>query len=296
MWASLGGMEPRDAATVMLIRDRDNLSSGPLEVFMLRRNLKLDFVGGAYVFPGGAVDPGDVEIARDPVLSGRDGIGSSSLMGLPDGGLRFWVAAVRESFEEAGVLMAYRKGSTRLISLLDPAEHSLFEGYRAALNRKEVTFEVILRTERLRLACAEIFYFSHWITPNGAPRRYDTRFFLAAAPPEQVALHDDGETIANTWIEPRLALERYAAGEFDLIFPTIRNLEALTRFKNAAEAIEAARRIESIPAITPRMIKDGDGIRVLLPGDPGFDDAPDLELAEGVPLPGRPGGPKVPPA
>ena len=116
-------------------------------------------------------------------------------------------------------------------------------------------------------------YFSHWITPEGAPRRYDTRFFVTAAPPEQVPLHDDRETIAHTWIAPQDALDRCERGEFEMIFPTIRNLEAISRFAKSADLLAAAAAIEDVPTILPRIAPDGEGVRILLPGDPGYEEA-----------------------
>ena len=128
--------------------------------------------------------------------------------------------------------------------------------------------------ERLHLAVDHIHYFSHWITPVGAPRRYDTRFFVAAAPPEQVPLHDDRETIANLWIRPADALERHRAGEFDLIFPTIKSLETIARFERSADLLAGGRRHRGRadhPAA--HLGDDGHGVRILLPGDAGYDEA-----------------------
>ncbi|MGH9301836.1 MAG: hypothetical protein ACRD0E_08125, partial [Acidimicrobiales bacterium] len=139
-----------------------------------------------------------------------------------------------------------------------------------------------------------IHYFAHWITPRGAPRRFDTRFFVAAAPPEQVALHDDYETVANMWVRPHDALALHAGGELDLILPTIKNLEAIGRFERSEDLLSAAEAIESVPTITPRISGTGEGVRILLPGDLGYDQA--LEsgvMPQGMPLPGRPGGPEI---
>jgi len=118
----------------------------------------------------------------------------------------------------------------------------------------------------------DIHYFAHWITPRGAPRRYDTRFFVAAAPPGQIAAHDAGETIAEVWISPHRALERHRAGEIEIIFPTIRNLQAIGRFATSTELLEAAARASSaVPTIEPRVVPDGNGMRIVLPGDPAYE-------------------------
>ena len=211
----------RDAATVMLVRDGD----AGMEVFMLRRNLNSDFVGGAYVFPGGAVDEADRHADLEAVCEGRSDDEASVLLGVEKGGLAYWVAAVRECFEEAGVLLANQADGS-VVSLADEAVAGRYRGHRKAVDAGELRLVGLCEAERLRLAVGQIHYFSHWITPVGPPRRYDTRFFVAAAPPEQVPLHDDRETIANLWARPADVLERRRRGELDLIFPTIKNLEA----------------------------------------------------------------------
>jgi 8-oxo-dGTP pyrophosphatase MutT (NUDIX family) len=286
------GVEVRDAATVMLVRDG---TDGRLEVFMLRRNLNSDFVGGAYVFPGGAVDDADRHADLEAICEGRSDAEASALLGLdpPEGGLAYWVAAIRESFEEAGVLLAYDRDGT-IVDLRDPDEEERFSIHRKAVDTGERRLIEVCAEEGLRLAVDGMHYWSHWITPVGPPRRYDTRFFIAAAPIGQSPLHDDRETIANEWINPAVALERHRTGEFDMIFPTIKNLEALSRFETAAEALAAAAAIEKVPAILPRVVQDGDGMRILLPGDPGYDEAGSAGIPEGMPMPGRPGGPTEP--
>ena len=146
---------------------------------------------------------------------------------------------------------------------------------RALVNKGERRFLDVCRDERLQLLVGDVHYFAHWITPKGAPRRYDTRFFVAAAPPGQQAAHDAGETIAETWISPRRALEGHRKGVFEIIFPTIRNLQAISRFATSGELLEAAESASrSVPTIEPRVIADGNGVRILLPGDKGYDDVP----------------------
>jgi 8-oxo-dGTP pyrophosphatase MutT (NUDIX family) len=260
----------RDAATVMLVRDR----ADGMEVFMLRRNLNSDFVGGAYVFPGGAVDEADRHADLEAVCEGRTDDQASVMLGVERGGLAYWVAAVRECFEEAGVLLAVNSDN-EIISFADPAVEVRFAEHRAAVNDGSLRLVDLCAKEGLRLDADRIHYFSHWITPEGAPRRYDTRFFVTAAPPEQVGLHDDRETIANLWVRPANALARWEAGELDLIFPTIKNLEAISRFDRSADLLAAAAAIEEVPTVLPRIARDGtgDGVRILLPGDDGYEDA-----------------------
>ena len=283
-------MTPRDAATVMLVRDVERGGSSGMEVFMLRRNLNSDFVGGAYVFPGGAVDEADRHSDLESVCVGRSDDAASALLGIDAGGLAFWVAAIRECFEEAGVLLATGVGG-EVVSLADDETATRFRRHRHAVDSGERRLVEICGEEGLQLAVDQIHYFSHWITPEGAPRRYDTRFFVAAAPPQQEPLHDDRETIANIWIRPADALARHHAGEFDLIFPTIKNLEAISRFDRSGDLLAAAAANEQVPTVQPRVVSDDHGFRILLPGDPGYDDAVPAEVPAGMPMPGRPGGP-----
>ncbi len=208
------GVPLRDAATVMLVRDAPD--GGGLEVAMLRRNLNSDFVGGAYVFPGGAVDPDDCHTNLEAVCVGRSDADASERLGIERGGLAFWVAAIRECFEEAGVLLA-RRADGDVITFTDPEVDARFIEHRRAVDSGERRLVEVCAEEGLRLAVDGMHYFSHWITPEGPPRRYDTRFFVAAAPPEQYPLHDDRETIANLWVRPQDALDAAKRGEFEAL-------------------------------------------------------------------------------
>jgi 8-oxo-dGTP pyrophosphatase MutT (NUDIX family) len=272
--------EVRDAATVMLVRDGEH---GGVEVCMLRRNLNSDFVGGAYVFPGGAVDDEDRHENLDPVCAGRSDAEASAQLGIERGGLAFWVAAIRESFEEAGVLLAY-DASGAVIRFDDPEVEERFAGHRRRVDRGERRLVEVCEDEGLQLAVDCIYYFSHWITPEGAPRRYDTRFFVARAPEAQHALCDDREVIATVWVRPSEALAEHRAGRFEMIFPTVRSLMALERFDTADEVLAAAAAIQDVPAIQPRIVEDQGGYRILLPGDDGYDDVVPVVLPRGVPM------------
>jgi 8-oxo-dGTP pyrophosphatase MutT (NUDIX family) len=257
----------------MLVRDAPRPDGSALEVLMVRRNLRSDFVGGAYVFPGGAVDPLDGGADAEALCYGRTDAEASALLGQPSGGLAYWVAVVRETFEEAGLLLAERPGGPGLLAG-DAEEKARFAAERLAVNDGSRRFLDLCRDEGVRLAVGDIHYFAHWITPRGAPRRYDTRFFVAAAPPGQVAAHDAGETIAEVWITPEEALARHRSGEIEIIFPTIRNLQAISRFVTSSELLAAAARASSsVPVIEPRVVADGNGMRIVLPGDPGYEDA-----------------------
>ena len=283
---SPGAVPVRDAATVMLVRDGAD-GNGPLEVFMVRRNLKADFVGGAYVFPGGAVDEADRHADLEAICEGRSDDQASQMLEIDSGGLAYWVAAIRECFEEAGVLLAYGSHGD-VISLADPVVEERFSLHRADVDSGNRRLIDVCELEHLRLAVDRMHYFSHWITPEGSPRRYDTRFFVTAAPPEQVPLHDDRETIAHVWIAPQDAIDRCERGEFEMIMPTIKNLEAISRFHKSRDLLDAAAAIERVPAILPRLAADGEGVRILLPGDRGYDEAvTPPSLPNGIPT-GKP--------
>jgi 8-oxo-dGTP pyrophosphatase MutT (NUDIX family) len=270
----------RDAATIMLVRDGSARGSGlgGLEVCMLRRHLDSDFVGGAYVFPGGKVDEADRGGQAAAACVGRSDAEASTLLGVEDGGLAFWVAVLRECFEEAGVLLCYPLGASTgddLVDATDPRWRARLSAMRAELIAAGSGADFLGACERSRvcLAVDRVHYFSHWITPEAAPKRYDTRFFVAALPPGQEALHDDHETVDTVWVEPAAALASAAAGEFDLIFPTMKNLEAISRFATASELLAAAAAVERVPAVLPRVVVDERGFRIVLPGDEGYDEA-----------------------
>lgn len=253
----------RDAATVMLLRDgRDGL-----EVCMLQRNLQSDFVGGAYVFPGGGVDREDAEADLEEIFIGRSDEDASRLVGVEQGGLAFWVAAIRESFEEAGVLLAIDRDD-RVVSFSDPEVAARFEVHRADVDHGRRRLAAICVEEHLRLDVGAIHYFSRWVTPLGAPRRYDTRFFVAAAPEEQEALHDDREVIGTRWLTPEAALADHDAGRITMIFPTVRTMVALARFDTAAAVLEHAAGQGAIEPVLPLIEDVGGGMRIVLPGDP----------------------------
>jgi 8-oxo-dGTP pyrophosphatase MutT (NUDIX family) len=256
----------------MVVRDRTAGSgdSGGLEVLMLRKDTRVDFAAGAYVFPGGALDEVDSSAEVEELATGRNDASASEQLGVASGGIAFWVAAVRECFEEAGLLLA-RARNGEMVSFQDPDEASRFEEYRRRMNEHSMTLWQVCRTENLTLALDRLHYFSHWITPEGAPRRYDTRFFVAEAPAGQVAGNDGHETVESRWVSPEEALAEGRRGNMSLIYATMKNLEAISRFSSAGELIAHARAIESVPANLPRIHVEGREIRIMLPGDPGYE-------------------------
>jgi 8-oxo-dGTP pyrophosphatase MutT (NUDIX family) len=258
----------RPAATVMLVRD----AQAGMEVFMLRRNLAAVFAGGMYVFPGGRVDDADHADALEPVCDGLDDATASARLQIERGGLAYWVAAIRECFEEAGVLLA-RNADGDVVRFDDPDVAARFERERTAVYGGERSLVDLCADERLLLTADGIHYVSHWITPVGERRRFDTRFFLARAPHAQEPLHDDGETIESLWVRPDEALDRFHSGELGMFPPTVRNLEFLLPHDSADAALEAASQVGPPPAILPKLRVDAEGkvTGIALPDDADYE-------------------------
>lgn len=222
----------RQAATVVLARDGE----GGIEVFLLLRNARSAFAGDCYVFPGGALEEYDRHPGVAAICRGPTDEEASARLGVEKGGLAYWHAAMRECFEESGLLLAVDERG-EFFSADGPATVARFASYRKAVYGGTLRLMDICRQEGLRLAADKLDYFSHWITPKGAPRRYDTRFFVGLAPPCQEALHDNGETVAHTWIRPEDALDRYANGEFKLMRPTIATLKTISGIPSTGDLI-----------------------------------------------------------
>ena len=263
----------RDAATVMLVRD----GREGLEVFMLQRTLKAVFASGMYVFPGGAVDDAD----RSPdVESWCDGLTdrqASGVLEVAAGGLAYWIAAIRECFEEAGVLLA-RRPDGAFVRFDEPEVESRYLAHRSAVHSGQLRLIDLCADEGLRLATDDIHYVSHWITPIGERRRFDTRFFVARAPQAQEPLHDEHETIASLWVRPADALARQERGDLAMIAPTMKNLELLVPHATADEVLAATASLGRPPAIQPKLRLDDDGrVEVVMPSDPDFADLPELD-------------------
>jgi 8-oxo-dGTP pyrophosphatase MutT (NUDIX family) len=241
----------RPASTVLLLRD----GAEGLEVFMVVRHRQIEFASGALVFPGGRVDPGDRAIAE--ALPG---------LGPPEAGaLR--VAAVRETFEECGVLLARPRGAAEL---LDAARLARIEAeHRAALCRGERPFAEVLAAEDLLPATDRLVPFAHWITPVSRPKRFDTHFFLAAAPPDQAARHDGGESVESVWIRPAQALAETEAGLRKLVFATRMNLVRLARYASVQQAFAEA---AAAPVVTvlPESVETPQGRMLRIPREAGY--------------------------
>jgi len=253
----------RPAATVLLLADRPDL-----HVLLLRRRAASDFVPGMVVFPGGAVDEADAAPEVLARCADLDDAEASRRLGLERAGLAYWVAAVRETFEEAGVLLARRDGHP--LSLAQPEEAERFSALRAEVDHGRVRLVDVLREEALRLAAAAIHYAARWVTPEGPRRRYDTRFFVAALPEGQQALHDEREAVHSEWVRPADALARFEAGELSMLPPTNGMLRLLASYPRCEHAVAAAARHQHGPDVPVRLGGEGQRWRVLLPGDPDY--------------------------
>jgi 8-oxo-dGTP pyrophosphatase MutT (NUDIX family) len=248
---------PRKAATVMLLRD----GADGMEVFMIVRHQDSDVHGGALVFPGGRVDDEDYDLAADasvfPPLPGVDAVTAA---------LR--VAAVRETFEECGVLLARARGDTALVDA--SRLRDIEAAHRAPMTRSERSFGAILAAENLVIASDAMAYFANWITPERSAKRFDVHFFLAAAPSDQMALHDGHEAVDSVWIAPATALERGKAGTYQIRFPTQMNLQKLGRHPQSAAAMDAAH-ASRVVTVMSKQEKAPDGRRLLrLPLEAGY--------------------------
>lgn len=226
------------AATLVLVRDSHE---GP-QVLMQQRNPKAVFVGGAWVFPGGKLDPDDNDPIWTSLVGDFDEAKATQLLGIEAStnpynldqihsheaalqhnvtALAYWIAALREAYEEAGLLLTHQ--------FLTQQQR---DAWRSELLAESQTWKQLFQNEKLSLDIEQIHYLSHWITPPENPRRYDTRFFITIAPPDQVPSHEDYEAIQTRWLTPQAALDACAKGEMTLIFPTFMTLKAMCGFED----------------------------------------------------------------
>ena len=243
------------ASTVLLVRDGDP----GLEVFMVQRHHQIDFASGALVFPGGKVDTHDA----DPVIRAA----SPGSAGLDDLELAFRVAAVREAFEECGVLLARPRGAHALV---DAARlEKLDAAWRTRLVKNEATMADMVKAEDLDIAVELLVPFAHWITPPIMPKRFDTKFYVAVAPDDHLALHDGEESVNSVWIAPAEAIADGRAKRRTVIFPTMMQLVKLERSRTAAEALAAAR-ADTIVIVTPEVVETPEGQALRIPAEAGY--------------------------
>lgn len=258
------------AATVMVLGDRPGL-----QVLMVRRAARLAFAADSWVFPGGRVDPDDLPHDINDLCAGLTDEQASQILDVTTGGLAWWMAACRETFEETGLLLARSGGDSGPLTAAG-LEPEAGEPYVDMLRRHSLVIDAPTLQEVAR-----------FITPLGPPRRYDARFFvtdagdipgLAADGDSSLGALDEGEVTDCQWFSPDDMLARWQSGELQMMSPTVRMVACLTRYRTAAEVLETARRRPSYQRVR---VEDPEGAyRVLLPGEPGYEDA-ELEVESG---------------
>ena len=251
----------KPAATVMLVDDRPDL-----KVLMMRRDANTVFAGGMWVFPGGSVDSSDDHDDYQAICEHRTDAEASQLLGLQSGGLAYYITAIRECFEEAGVLLARFKGAEQAVSLTDAMHTRKFEDYRDHVNDRKLDFLDFVQAENLIMDAGEMHYIAHWITPPGPPRRFDARFFIARMPRDQEPIHDNRETVHAEWFSPDEILQKFASNEMVLMTPTLRMIRSLSLFNTTDEVRRAAADNKS----DERVRGDTRTLELLLPGEDGY--------------------------
>jgi 8-oxo-dGTP pyrophosphatase MutT (NUDIX family) len=243
----------RPSATAIILRDgRDGI-----ETFMVVRHHEIDFASGALVFPGGKLDRQDSDDAWAELAPSAGSASERAHI----------VAAARETFEEAGLLLARRRGDQAVVSA-DEA-HRVVETHRQRLTDGGTTFLDVVRDEGLMLATDLMVPFAHWITPEFAPKRFDTHFFLVAAPMGQAGAHDGSEAVEGVWVSPQQALRDAEAGTRTLVFATQLNLQKLARYRTVAEAV-AKTRASSIVTVMPRLERTAAGRTLIIPAEADY--------------------------
>ncbi len=260
---------PKKAVTVILLRDK---KPEGFEVFLLKRHEKSSFMGGNYVYPGGRVDRDDGSLDTCGLCKGLTSDEASRILAAsfsPEESMAHWIAAIRELFEEAGILFAYTaKGNA--IDFSSSADQERFLHYRHALQKGEMTICQVAQEENILFAVDQLCYYAHWITPEAHTYRFDTRFFIARHPEGQVASHDMKETIAGTWITPHGALDENLHGEIALAPPTVKTLEDLSRFQSIDQVFESLKR-NAIKPILPFLTTISGDTFILFPWDADYE-------------------------
>jgi glyoxylase-like metal-dependent hydrolase (beta-lactamase superfamily II)/8-oxo-dGTP pyrophosphatase MutT (NUDIX family) len=260
---------PRPASTLIIVRDGE----AGMEVLLGEKTSKVNFAAGAFVFPGGALDESD--FADNFTISGKLSVDKANqILGVSDGGLSYWIAAIRECFEEIGVLFAAPARG----GMPSEKEFLAFESNeRKKLERGEVTFHEALKHAEFSLEIDQLHYFSRWVTHAGSPRRYDTRFFIARMPQGQIARHDGGELVDHRWVKPDEALRLNSQGELNLMFPTQKTIEKLQEFSDVEEALSYTLSAPPATPMEPRLTVGAEGKKLLVPGDFAYAEAGKLD-------------------
>jgi 8-oxo-dGTP pyrophosphatase MutT (NUDIX family) len=261
---------PRDAATVALLRD----TGAGIEVYALRRQRTMAFGPGMYVFPGGSVDPRDADV--DIAWVGPPPDYWAAAFTAPASLARALVcAAVRETFEESGVLLA----GPDVNSVVADTSGADWERDRRALIERELAFAEFLNRRGLCLRADLLRPWAHWITPFIEPRRFDTRFFVALMPPGQRTREFGEEADQVEWIAPTAAVERFAAGSMRMMPPTLITFTELAEFDSATAALAGAEQ-RTISPLEPHVVIDAETADLVLPGDPAWGGPNDLTVSQ----------------
>ena len=257
---------PSPAATLVLLRDRPPME---VEALLLQRHARSKFAAGDYVFAGGKIEADDMPPDGEGFCRGLAAGQAAVLLGgglAPRDALSYWVGAIREAFEEVGVLLAY-EADGRLLRIA-PEAKPRYEGYRTACQGANPAFFDMLRAEHLTLATDRLGYFAHWITPEEQPLRFDTRFFAAVMPPGQEPVVDGHEIVDLKWLTPAEAISASARKDIGLRNPTIKNLELVAAGGGPASRVVESLGRREVQTIRPRVLHvDGKPLAVL-PGDP----------------------------
>ncbi|MEM1347597.1 MAG: NUDIX hydrolase [Myxococcota bacterium] len=261
--------EAVDASTVIVLRD----TSSGVEVFLLRRARTSSFMPDVYVYPGGRLDPEDCTPEAAARVRGLTPEEARRRLGedlLGPTALGLFLAGVRETFEEAGILLARRSDEDHLIDLTsDPDIARRFATHRDRLHAYELSMSAFAEAEDLIFDLGDVHEFSRWITPLFEPRRFDARFFVAIAPEHQRPLHDDAETTDSVWLSPARAVRMYQDGELELAPPTLATLAQLSGFATSAAVVAHA--AQHTPAIClPHFTERDSAMTLMLPGDPDY--------------------------
>ncbi|MEH6404950.1 MAG: hypothetical protein V7750_16350 [Sneathiella sp.] len=248
----------KPAATVLLIRDKKT-EIDALEVFMVVRHHQIDFASGALVFPGGKVDEADSDtglVNHLPASQNTD-----------DPLLSFKIASIREAFEECNILLARQRDTGQL---LGPERLALLvESYRKDMQSGVISILEMAKKEDLELATDLLAHYSHWVTPTFMPKRFDTHFFVAIAPENQIAVHDGEESVDSVWIGPNDAMIKAKSEKYTIIFPTLMNVEYLSKYSTSDMAVEDAKTSKTV-SVLPKMEITPEGKFLNIPAEAGY--------------------------
>ena len=249
--------DPKLSATILIIRDGETAP----EVLMVKRHYQIDFASGALVFPGGKASPADSEPGWDDFTDGDFGPIQQDAR----------IAAIREAYEESGLLLARHKTERGAgAPLVGPDVANRLDPYREAVDKRETSFLELIKRHDLVLALDALVHFGHWVTPKMMPKRFDTHFYVAPAPADQIAAHDGRETTESVWLEANTAIAMEEKEEATIIFPTRMNLRKLARAESVADALSRFAQ-EAVVTVEPLAGTDDDGKPCLfIPEEAGY--------------------------